>query len=46
MEEKQTVVVAGATGRVGRLVISEVLARGFKARAILVPPFDSPDSLN
>ena len=43
MEEKQTVVVAGATGRVGRLVISEVLARGFKARAILVPPFDSPD---
>ena len=43
MEEKQTVVVAGATGRVGRLVIDEVLARGFKARAILVPPFDSPD---
>jgi len=43
MEEKQTVVVAGATGRVGRLVINEVLARGFKARAILVPPFDSSD---
>ncbi len=43
MEEKQTVVVAGATGRVGRLVINEVLARGFNARAILVPPFDSPD---
>ena len=43
MEEKQTVVVAGATGRVGRLVIDEVLARGFKARAILVPPFDSSD---
>jgi len=43
MEEKQTVVVAGATGRVGRLVINEVLARGFNARAILVPPFDSPE---
>jgi uncharacterized protein YbjT (DUF2867 family) len=43
MEEKQTVVIAGATGRVGRLVVNEVLARGFKARAILVPPFDSTD---
>jgi uncharacterized protein YbjT (DUF2867 family) len=43
MEEKQTVIIAGATGRVGRLVVNEVLARGFKARAILVPPFDSPD---
>ena len=43
MEEKQTVVIAGATGRVGRLVIDEVLARGFKARAILVLPFDSPE---
>lgn len=43
MEEKQTVVVAGATGRVGRLVINEVLARGFNARAILIPPFDSPN---
>ena len=43
MEEKQTVVIAGATGRVGRLVVNEVLARGFNVRAILVPPFDSPD---
>ncbi len=43
MEEKQTVVIAGATGRVGRLVANEVLARGFNVRAILVPPFDSPD---
>ncbi len=43
MEEKQTVVIAGATGRVGRLVVDEVLARGFKVRAILVPPFDSPE---
>ena len=43
MDEKQTVVVAGATGRVGRLVVNEVLARGFNVRAILVPPFDSPN---
>jgi uncharacterized protein YbjT (DUF2867 family) len=43
MDEKQTVVIAGATGRVGRLVVNEVLARGFNARAILIPPFDSPD---
>ncbi len=43
MDEKQTVVIAGATGRVGRLVINEVLARGFNVRAILIPPFDSPD---
>lgn len=43
MEEKQTVVIAGATGRVGRLVVNEVLARGFNVRAILVPPFDSSD---
>jgi len=43
MDDKQTVVIAGATGRVGRLVVNEVLARGFNARAILIPPFDSPD---
>ncbi len=43
MEEKQTVVIAGATGRVGRLVVNEVLARSFNVRAILVPPFDSSD---
>jgi uncharacterized protein YbjT (DUF2867 family) len=43
MDEKQTVVIAGATGRVGRLVVNEVLARGFNVRAILIPPFDSPD---
>lgn len=43
MAEKQTVVIAGATGRVGRLIVDEVLAQGFSARAILVPPFDSPD---
>jgi uncharacterized protein YbjT (DUF2867 family) len=43
MDKKQTVVIAGATGRVGRLVVNEVLARGFNARAILIPPFDSPD---
>ena len=37
------VVVAGATGRVGRLIVDEMLARGFAVRAILVPPFDSSE---
>jgi uncharacterized protein YbjT (DUF2867 family) len=40
---KKTVVVAGATGRAGRCIIKELLSRGYRVRALLVPPFDSPD---
>ena len=43
MTKKGIVVVAGATGRVGRLIIEELLKKGFKARAILIPPYDSLD---
>jgi uncharacterized protein YbjT (DUF2867 family) len=37
------VLVAGATGRAGRCIVSEVLKRGYAVRALLVPPFDPPD---
>jgi uncharacterized protein YbjT (DUF2867 family) len=37
------VLVAGATGRAGRCIISELLKRGYGVRALLVPPFDPPD---
>ena len=40
---KKTVVVAGATGRAGRCIIKELLSRGYRVRALLVPPFDLPD---
>ncbi|MCP4715054.1 MAG: SDR family oxidoreductase [Deltaproteobacteria bacterium] len=43
MSEKQTVVVAGATGRAGRLIVKELVERGFSVRALLVEPFDKPD---
>ncbi len=42
MAEEKLVVVAGATGRAGRLVVQELLKRGYKVRALMVPPFDSP----
>ncbi len=41
-EKKPIVVVAGATGRAGRLLVDELLQRDFKVRAMIVPPFDSP----
>ncbi len=40
-EKKSIVVVAGATGRLGRLVVDELLSRGFAVRAMVVKPFDS-----
>jgi uncharacterized protein YbjT (DUF2867 family) len=39
---RKTVVVAGATGRAGRCIIKELLHRGYRVRALLVPPFDPP----
>jgi uncharacterized protein YbjT (DUF2867 family) len=41
-EKKPTVVVAGATGRAGRLIVDELLKRGFPVRAMIVRPFDPP----
>lgn len=41
MADERTVVVAGATGRAGRLVVQELLKRGYTVRALMVPPFDS-----
>ncbi|MBN2108318.1 MAG: NmrA family NAD(P)-binding protein, partial [Deltaproteobacteria bacterium] len=37
MAEEKTVVVAGATGRAGRLVVQELLKRGYRVRALMVP---------
>lgn len=42
MPEAKTVVVAGATGRAGRLIVDELLNRGYKVRALVIPPFDPP----
>ncbi len=44
MSDDKLTVVAGATGRLGRLVVQELLKRGYKVRALLVPPFDSPET--
>jgi uncharacterized protein YbjT (DUF2867 family) len=44
MAAEKLVVVAGATGRAGRLVVQELLKRGYKVRALMVPPFDSPET--
>jgi len=41
MSHNKTVAVAGATGRVGRLIVKELLEQGYTVRAILVPPFDA-----
>jgi len=40
--EKKIVVVAGATGRAGSLIVEELLSRGYQVRALLVKPFDPP----
>ena len=42
-DNKKIVAVAGATGRAGRLVVKALLNRGFQVRALLIPPFDSPE---
>jgi len=42
-DEKKIVVMAGATGRAGRLIVKELLNKGFQVRAMLMPPFDPPD---
>jgi uncharacterized protein YbjT (DUF2867 family) len=44
MADEKTVVVAGATGRAGRLVVQELMKRGYRVRALMVPPFDSPET--
>jgi len=44
MAENKITVVAGATGRAGRLVVQELLKRGYRVRALMVAPFDSPQS--
>ncbi|MCP4196416.1 MAG: SDR family oxidoreductase [Proteobacteria bacterium] len=41
-DKKPTVVVAGATGRAGRLIVDELLKRGIPVRAMIVRPFDPP----
>lgn len=41
MSEKKAL-VAGATGRLGRLVVQELLKRGYEVRALTVPSFDTP----
>jgi len=42
MADASTVVVAGATGRAGRLIVGELLKRGYRVRALVIPPFDPP----
>jgi uncharacterized protein YbjT (DUF2867 family) len=42
-DEKKIVVVAGATGRLGRLIVKELLNRGYQVRAVIVKPFDPPE---
>ncbi|MFC1670267.1 SDR family oxidoreductase [Spirochaetota bacterium] len=43
-DKKSTVVVAGAAGRLGKHVVNELLKRNYKVKAMIVPPFDSPDT--
>lgn len=44
MADEKKVVVAGATGRAGRLVVQELLKRGYAVRALMIPPFDAPET--
>jgi uncharacterized protein YbjT (DUF2867 family) len=44
MADEKLVLVAGATGRAGRLIVQELLKRGYKVRALMVPPFDTPET--
>ncbi len=42
-DKKPIVVVAGATGRAGRLIVDELLRKNFHVRALIVKPFDPPE---
>ena len=42
-DTKQIVVVAGATGRAGNLIVKEALKKGYRVRALIVPAVDQPD---
>ena len=44
MADEKLAVVAGATGRAGRLVVQELIKRGYRVRALMVPPFDAPET--
>ncbi len=44
MAEEKKVLVAGATGRAGRLVVQELKKRGYAVRALMISPFDSPET--
>jgi uncharacterized protein YbjT (DUF2867 family) len=44
MAAENCVLVAGATGRAGRLVVKELLSRGYRVRALMVRPFDAPET--
>ncbi|MBM4310604.1 MAG: SDR family oxidoreductase [Deltaproteobacteria bacterium] len=44
MTASNCVLVAGATGRAGRLVVKELLKRGYNVRALMVRPFDAPET--
>jgi len=44
MMSDRKVLVAGATGRAGRLIVQELLDRDYGVRALMVPPFDSPET--
>ena len=42
-DKKATVVVAGATGRLGKHVVKELLKRNYHVRAMIVRPYDPPE---
>ena len=44
MAAENCVLVAGATGRAGRLVVKELLNRGYRVRVLMVRPFDAPET--
>jgi len=44
MTTENCVLVAGATGRAGRLIVKELLKRGYSVRALMVRPFDIPET--
>lgn len=43
MSQNSTVVVAGATGRVGKLIVQELRNHLYTVKAVLVPPFDAAE---
>jgi len=42
-DTKKIVVVAGATGRAGSLIVKEAMGKGYQVRALIVPAVDPPD---